>query len=98
MRKVIVASSPKSWTVYILRCREASLYTGITTDLERRVEQHKKGLASRYTRARLPVILVFQQHGFDHSSALKREREIKKWSRREKLNLIKKARQESGPG
>ncbi len=88
----------KPWTVYILRCRDASLYTGVTNDLQRRVDQHQKGIASRYTRIRLPVKVVYHQTGFDHSSALKREAEIKKWSRLDKLSFIKKARKNSGLG
>ncbi len=98
-RKAMVVPIPhKPWTVYILRCRDASLYTGVTNDLKRRVEQHQKGIASRYTRARLPVVVVYYQAGFDQSSALKREVEIKKWSRLEKLKFIKKSRKKSGLG
>ena len=79
------------WMLYILRCRDGSLYTGITKDFKRRLDQHQKGLASRFTRARLPVVKVYEELGFDHSGALKREVAIKRLSRLEKVELIKKA-------
>ena len=68
-----------NWYVYILQCSDNTLYTGITKDLERRLEEHNHGrAAAKYTRARRPVKLVYQEPLADHSSALKREREIKK--------------------
>ena len=85
------------WMVYILQCGDGSLYTGITKDFSRRLEQHQKGLASRFTRARLPVVHVYEESGFDHSGALKREAAIKRLSRRMKLDLINQARKNSGP-
>lgn len=88
--------TPLAWMVYILRCKDGSLYTGITKDFERRLDQHQKGLASRFTRARLPVVQVYEETGFDHSGALKREVGIKRLSRSGKLELIKKARKSSG--
>lgn len=89
-------SGPTNWMVYILRCRDGTLYTGITKDFERRLDQHQKGLASRFTRARLPVVQVYEEFGFDHSGALKREVGIKRMSRSGKLELIKKARKKFG--
>ncbi len=80
------------WTVYILRCRDASLYTGIAADLERRLEAHGRGTASKYTRARLPVRLVYSEPQADRSSASKREAEIKGLTRGEKLALIRASR------
>ena len=74
--------------VYILRCGDESLYTGATTDLERRLEQHGAGQASRYTRSRLPVVVVWSREVEDWSAALKEERRIKRLSRAEKLALI----------
>ncbi|HNO77080.1 MAG TPA: GIY-YIG nuclease family protein [Phycisphaerae bacterium] len=81
------------WFVYLLRCNDGSLYTGITTDVPRRYKQHQAGTASRYTRSRLPVRIVYQEKVADRSAALKRESAIKAMSRSEKLDLIQ-ARQE----
>jgi len=77
----------RSWTLYLLRCRDGSLYTGITTDLERRLAQHQKGLASRYTRSRRPVQVVYRETCEDRSHALKRERAVKTLSRQAKERL-----------
>ncbi len=82
-------SSDNTWFVYILRCDDGSLYTGITNDLSRRCEQHNAGTASRYTRSRLPVVLVYQEAQGSQSVALKRELEIKALSRLEKEALIR---------
>ena len=76
------------WFVYILRCADGSLYTGITNDLDRRLEQHNAGTASRYTRSRLPVTLEYREEPKTKSNALKRELEIKALSRKEKEALI----------
>ena len=78
----------EQWFVYILRCADGSLYTGITNDLERRVEQHNAGTASRYTRSRLPVALEYQEEQPNQSMALKRELAIKALSRKAKEALI----------
>ena len=75
------------WLVYMLRCRDGSLYTGITNDLRRRLATHAAGKASRYTRSRLPVTLVYRATGFTRSEALRREAEIKRLPRRLKLQL-----------
>ena len=77
-----------TWTVYLLCCRDGSLYAGITTDLDRRLAAHNAGTASRYTRSRLPVRLVHQEAGFTHGTALEREAAIKRLSRAEKLELV----------
>ena len=83
------SGSPENvWFVYILRCVDGSLYTGITNDLIRRCEQHNAGTASRYTRSRLPVVLVYQETQVSRSVATKRELEIKALSRPEKESLI----------
>lgn len=74
----------QTWFLYILRCADRSLYTGITTDVARRCEQHNRGTASRYTRSRLPVELVYQERQAGRSEALKRELAVKALSRREK--------------
>ena len=76
------------WLVYILECRDMSLYTGITNDLERRVAAHESGTASKYTRARRPLRLVYQEALESRSEALIREVGIKRLSRTAKLALI----------
>ncbi|PYP69609.1 MAG: hypothetical protein DMD41_16575, partial [Gemmatimonadetes bacterium] len=62
-----------SWTVYLLRCRDGSLYTGITNDLARRLARHRAGTASAYTRARRPLRLVYTEGQPSRSAALRRE-------------------------
>src|SRR4051794_23275255 len=79
------------WFVYLLRCADGTLYTGITIDLPRRVEQHNAGTASRYTRSRLPVVLVYKEPQASRSLALKRELVIKALSRLEKESMIQAA-------
>ncbi len=80
----------KSWSVYLVRCGDDSLYTGVTNDIDRRIEKHNAGTASRYTRGRLPVILVYEEIQASRSLALKREYAIKGLSRREKESLIRR--------
>ena len=74
--------------VYLLECADKSIYTGITTDVERRFKKHMEGKASNYTSARRAVKVVYTEKCKDKSSALKREAEIKSWPREEKLKLI----------
>jgi putative endonuclease len=76
------------WLVYMLRCRDGSLYTGITNDLPKRLEAHTAGKASKYTRSRLPVTLAYAEPRKSKSAALKREAAIKRLSRPQKLALI----------
>ena len=76
------------WYLYILRCRDGSLYTGITTDVQKRLEAHKVGKGAKYTRGRGPLELVYREECGDHSHALKRELEIKTLTRQQKLLLI----------
>ena len=73
---------------YILRCGDGSLYTGITTDVEKRLEAHRSGKGAKYTRGRSPLELKYWEGCGTHSDALKRELEIKHLSREEKLALI----------
>ena len=80
----------KTWKLYILRCGDGTLYTGITTDVEKRLEAHRNGKGAKYTRGRAPLELVYREECGDHSAALKREAEIKKMSREEKLKLTEK--------
>jgi putative endonuclease len=84
------------WFVYVLQCADGTLYTGITKDLARRTKQHNAGTASRYTRSRRPVKLVYQEPQGSHSSALKREAAIKKLTRRQKSALIRSGKRRSG--
>ena len=72
----------------MVRCRDDSLYTGWTTDLDARIREHNAGRGSKYTRARGPVRLVYKEECKDKSTALKREAEIKKFSREQKIELI----------
>ena len=74
--------------MYVLRCADGSLYTGITNDLRRRLAAHRAGTASRYTRARLPVRLVYQERSRTRSAALKREAAIKRLPRAAKLKML----------
>ena len=80
----------KQWTLYILRCKDGTLYTGITDDLARRLAQHRAGKGAKYTRGRAPLTLAYQEPCENHSQALRREIEIKRLSRTEKLTLIEK--------
>jgi putative endonuclease len=73
--------------VYLLRCRDGSLYTGITNDLTRRLESHRNGKASAYTRARRPLALAYQEVAVDRGAALRREAAIRRLSRADKLAL-----------
>ncbi len=81
-----------SYFVYILECSDGSLYTGITKDIAKRLDEHNsKNAGAKYTKARRPVKLVYQESSKDRSSASKREYEIKKFTRTKKLQLIEKS-------
>jgi putative endonuclease len=75
------------WTVYLARCRDGSLYTGITTDPVRRLAEHNAGSGAAYTRARLPIVLVWLEVVSDRSTALRREHAIKRLNRAAKEAL-----------
>jgi putative endonuclease len=79
-----------AWTVYLARCADGSFYTGITTDLVRRVAEHNAGSGAAYTRARLPVKLVYFESAASRSGALRREYVIRRLSRREKEVLARR--------
>jgi predicted GIY-YIG superfamily endonuclease len=79
----------KDWTVYILRCGDGSLYTGIAKDVQVRLKQHSEGKGATYTRTRLPVTLLYQQQGLTHSEALIREAQIKAMPRSKKEEMIR---------
>ena len=78
---------PEAW-VYLLRCRDGSLYTGWTVDLERRLARHRAGVASRYTASRLPVELALAVPMRDRSSARREEARVKRLPRAAKLALV----------
>jgi len=78
-----------AWHIYILRCADGTLYTGVTTDLTRRVQEHNEsGKGAKYTRVRRPVVLVYNEAFESRSAACVREAAIKKLSREEKSALI----------
>ena len=78
-----------AWTVYILRCADGTLYTGIAPDVEKRLQKHNEGKGAKYTRGRTPVELVYREEHPNRAEASKREYQIKQLSRAEKLELIK---------
>lgn len=84
--------------VYILRCGDGSLYTGWTNDLEARVKAHKEKRGAKYTKAHQPVELIYSESCADKSAALKREAQIKRMTRTQKLLLIAGNAEEDGSG
>lgn len=85
-----MTSNLNMYFVYIIECKDKSLYTGITNDLVRRFDEHKSGKGGHYTSAKKVVKIVFTEEHPNRSSALKRECEIKGWTRKKKLELILK--------
>ena len=89
----------RGWCLYLVACADGTLYTGITNDLQRRIDQHNRGTASRYTRSRLPVQLVYSEGCRGKSGALKKEHRVKSLSRRAKEEYIaRKSRSSSQAG
>ncbi|MBT3181766.1 MAG: GIY-YIG nuclease family protein [Deltaproteobacteria bacterium] len=84
-------STNSKWYVYILQCADKTLYTGITNNLDKRVATHNGGTASKYTRARLPVKVIYSERKRKRSTALRREAEIKRFTRQKKLSLIRES-------
>jgi len=78
-----------AWRLYVLQCGDNTLYTGITTDISRRLQQHSSGIASHYTRSRLPVKLVFSEPCRGRSQALRKEYAMKQLSRKAKEEYIR---------
>ena len=78
----------KKWSVYILLCSDGSLYTGITTDVDRRVREHNSGKGSKYVRSRRPAELVWREDAESRSEALRREAAIKALSKADKERLV----------
>lgn len=79
----------KTWYLYIVECRDGTLYTGITDDIPRRMAQHNSGKGAKYTRGRGPVVLRYQEVCASHGDALRREVQIKRLTRPEKQKLVK---------
>lgn len=84
--------TPKDWSVYVARCADGSLYTGVAKDVAARLAAHNSGRGAAYTRSRRPVRLAYREDGFTRSAALSREAGIKSLTRAEKLALLKAAR------
>ena len=78
-----------TYKVYMVECSDGSIYTGIATDISRRLEQHSRGIGSKYVRARLPISLQWSSESMDLSSALKMEHHIKSWKKNKKLQWIR---------
>lgn len=80
---------PKEWYVYMVECADGTLYSGVTTDVERRIKEHNDSpKGAKYTRAKRPVVLVYTEECENRSEATKREYVLKQLSREEKLKLI----------
>ena len=77
-----------TWVVYILECSDGSFYTGISNNVEARINTHNASKGAKYTKSRLPVTLVFQENTINKSESLRREIEIKKLTRKKKRELI----------
>jgi putative endonuclease len=88
----LVKKTRRPWFVYIIACKDNSLYVGITNDIEERIKSHNLGQGCRYTKSRCPVKLLFCEMQKNRSSATKREMEIKKFSRSKKLKLVRNQR------
>ena len=83
----MAVSEPSHWIVYILECADQTLYTGITNDLDHRINEHENGRGGKYTRGRAPFKLLYTETHSTRSQALKREAEIKSFDRAAKLEL-----------
>lgn len=77
-----------TWTVYVVRCRDGSLYTGVTTDPVRRLAQHNAGSGGAYTRSRVPVVMLYLETASDRAGAQRRESAIKRLTRAQKEALV----------
>lgn len=77
----------QEWYLYMIECKDSKLYTGITNDLDRRIKQHNRGKGCRFTKFRIPVKLIYKEIFSSKNEALKKEAEIKGWTRDRKLEL-----------
>jgi putative endonuclease len=87
--RAAAAGAASAWCVYVLRCAGGTLYTGSTTDVRRRLAQHRSGRGGAFTRSRRPVCLVHVEPHADRASAQRREAELKGWSRAQKLAFLR---------
>ena len=83
----------ENWNVYIIKCRDSKLYVGIAKDVQRRVEEHNRGIACRFTKYRCPVKLLWSENFSDYKSAYQREKELKGFSRKKKFEAMSKVLQ-----
>lgn len=86
----------EKWFLYLIKCVDGSFYVGYTSDLNRRLEEHNSGRGGRYTKLHKPVEFFYTEEFSDKLAAIKREKQIKGWTRQKKLDLIKYKTQ--GPG
>jgi predicted GIY-YIG superfamily endonuclease len=93
--KIGAAASSAVWSLYILECSDGSFYTGVSPDIDRRLRKHLDGTASRYTRTRRPVVLVYQEECGTRSQSMARECAVKSLSRERKEDLILGGRRKS---
>jgi putative endonuclease len=84
-----MGQSNKMWFVYLVRCRDGSIYTGITDDIEKRLRKHNEGKGAKYTASRRPVMLVYSESYPDRGSASRREAKLKSWRKHQKEALLK---------
>ncbi len=97
-RRASASPRRRPWRVYLLRCRDGSLYAGATNDLVARVARHAAGRGARYTRSRLPVALVYDEPARDRGTALRREAALKRLTRAQKLALVAAGATRRSPG
>ena len=83
-----IAAAGAVWSLYILECSDGSFYTGVSTDIDRRLREHEKGTASRYTRTRRPVALLYREECGSRAASLARECAVKSLSRQAKEALV----------
>lgn len=83
------------WFVYIVKCSDGTLYTGITTDVNKRINTHNSGKGAKYTKTRLPVVLLISFEAGNKSEASKEEYRIKQLTKEEKLNLINEQKEKT---
>lgn len=82
-----MTESSTNWFLYMVRCADDTIYTGISIDVQARIEKHNQGKGAKYTSTRLPVKLIYYESQHDQISAMKREVKVKRWGRKRKENL-----------
>ena len=83
-----MGQSEKPWSVYLVRCCDGSIYTGITDNVGARIQKHNEGKGAKYTAQRRPVVLIYSEIYLDQSSARKREIQLKGWTKKKKEKLV----------